>query len=77
MKLDSSRNVFTSDTNEILNAEELIERESEFLREFPNYELSTSYWNVNFEYYRLDESKEKMSQSQKSRTKYECHSCGY
>lgn len=60
MKLDSSRNVFTSDTNEILNAEELIERESEFLREFPNYELSTSYWNVNFEYYRLDDSKEKI-----------------
>ena len=60
MKLDISKNVFTSDSNEILTAENLIQQENELLTQYPQFELSTTYWNVSFEYYRLEHSKDKI-----------------
>jgi SNF2 family DNA or RNA helicase len=60
MILDSSKNVFLSKSGEILTSEDLINHEEDFCTEFPNFELSTSYWDVSFEYYYIDASNEKI-----------------
>jgi len=60
MKLNRGRSVFTSDHDEVLSAEFLIELDDEFSSQFKNFELSQSYWDIGFKYYFIDESKEKI-----------------
>jgi SNF2 family DNA or RNA helicase len=60
LRLDPVRSVFNSDTGEVLTAESLIQLEEEFSREFSDYELSQSYWDVSFKYYFLDDAKDKI-----------------
>lgn len=60
MKLDQARRVFTKDNGVVLSAEALIEFDDEFSTQFPQFQLSQSYWDISFKYYYIDELKQKI-----------------
>ena len=60
MKLDDQRSIFSSDDGGVLSAEALIQFNEEFSIQFPDFELSPSYWDVSFKYYYVDNSNEKI-----------------
>jgi len=55
--IDPVSSVFKSDNGDVLSAESLIELEDVFSRDFSEYELSQSYWDVSFKYYFIDDEK--------------------
>jgi SNF2 family DNA or RNA helicase len=60
VEINLQQSIFVSENGEILSAKDLIECDDLLASKFPSYELSQSYWDVGFEYYFIDESKEKI-----------------
>ena len=63
LKMDERRSVFFHDNGLVLSAEALLELEDSLSDQFPGYEISPSYWDVNFKYRNLDDSSEKIDLS--------------
>lgn len=60
LKLDDRRSFFSTDNDEALPAEKLIELSEVFYNQFSDFEISPSYWDISFKYYYIDDSNNKI-----------------